>query len=127
MTSAMDGITHKYLPASTGCWATFNDVLAKEFSDPAYWKTHRLTVDAYCSLHASGTDRRQVQSVVIYLVALHLNFEKHCSDERIAESMGALIRKHKHQFPVLIKPSFADTENVTSLLAAMPQNIINLL
>jgi len=114
----IDGPTHTYLPAPAGCWAKFNEVLAKEFSRPEYWQAHRLTVDSYCAQHASGDDRRQVQSVAIHLAALYFNFEKHYSNERIAKLMNALIRKHKHQFPILNKPMFAEAINVTHVLAA---------
>jgi len=111
-------VTHPYLPAPAGCWARFNEVLAKEFSQPEYWKAHRLTVDAYCAQHASGDDRRQVQSVVVHLVALYLNFEMRYSNERIAQCMDSLIHQHKHRFPKLNKPQFVDTLNITDVLAA---------
>jgi len=114
----IDDATHPYLPAPAGCWSKFNAVLAKEFSDAAYFKAHRLTVDAYCAQHASGTDRRQIQSVAIHLVALYLSFEKHCSDEQITGTMDALIKHYKNRFPVLNRPSFEGTLNVTSLLGA---------
>jgi hypothetical protein len=114
----IEGVTHAYLPAPPGCWARFNEVLAKEFSQPEYFKAHRLTVDAYCAQHASGNDRRQVQSVVVHLVALYLNFEMRYSNERIAQVMDVIIRQHKHQFPKLSKPSFMDTLNIAHVVAA---------
>jgi len=114
----IDGATHAYLPAPAGCWLKFNEVLTKEFSHSEYWKAHRLTVDAYCAQHASGNDRRQIQSVAIHLVALYLNFEKHHSNQQIAQSMDVLIKWHKGQFPKLDKPSFAGQLNVSSLSTA---------
>ncbi len=46
-----DGPTHRYLGASPGCWAVYGEVLAKEYSDAAYYRVHRLTVDAYSAQH----------------------------------------------------------------------------
>jgi hypothetical protein len=114
----IDGASHAYLPTPAGCWSLFNEVLVKEYSQREYWQAHRLTVDAYCAQHASGDDRRQIQSVAIHLAALYLNFEKHYSNERIAQSMDLLIKRHKNKFPMLSTPSFAGTLNITSLLAA---------
>lgn len=114
----IEAATHAYLPAPAGCWAKFNEVLTREYSDPQYWKAHRWTVDAYCAQHASGTDRRQVQSVAVHLVALYLGLEQHLDSEKIAHKMDTLIKRNKNRFPVLEKPSFNGTLNVTSLLCA---------
>lgn len=43
----IQGPTHRYLESSPGCWAAYGEVLAREYSDPAYFQVHRLTVDAY--------------------------------------------------------------------------------
>lgn len=33
---AVEGPTHAYLGASPACWALYGEVLAREYSDPAY-------------------------------------------------------------------------------------------
>ena len=34
-----------------GCRARFNDILARDFSDARFFRTHRLLVDTYCLQH----------------------------------------------------------------------------
>lgn len=96
----------------------FNEALTKEYSDPLYWKSHRLTVDAYCAQHASGTDRRQLQSVAIHLIALYLNIGKLYSDKQIGGAMDKLIKQRKGKSPFLTKPTFNNAMNINHLLAA---------
>ena len=36
-----------------GCRRRFDDMLARDFSDPRYFRTHRLMVDTYCLQHPS--------------------------------------------------------------------------
>ena len=62
--------THGYLGASPACWAVFGEVLAREFSDPAYGWIHRHTVDVYTVQHPGTDGRKQRQSVAIHLIAL---------------------------------------------------------
>lgn len=62
--------THPYIGASAACWATFGEVLAREFGDPAYGQVHRHTVDVYAAQHPGTDDRRQRQSVALHLVAV---------------------------------------------------------
>ena len=38
---------HEYLGASGACWSAFGELIAREFSDPAYGVVHRHTVDIY--------------------------------------------------------------------------------
>lgn len=62
--------THPYIGASAACWATFGELLAREFGDVAYGRVHRHTVDVYAVQHPGTDDRRQRQSVALHLVAL---------------------------------------------------------
>jgi CTP:molybdopterin cytidylyltransferase MocA len=64
------GPTHEYIESSPGCWALFNDLLAREFGDPSYGRVHRHTVDVYAVQHPGVDDRRQRQSVALHLVGL---------------------------------------------------------
>lgn len=34
-----------------GCDAVFADLIGREFADPAFYRSHRLTVDSYCLQH----------------------------------------------------------------------------
>jgi len=46
-----DGPTHRYFGASPACWAAYCQVLEREYADPAFFKNHRMTVDAYALQH----------------------------------------------------------------------------
>src|SRR5258708_7273463 len=85
-TADTDGISHPYIGASAACWKMYGSILAKEYSDPAYFKVHRITVDAYCAQHIGDqSDRRARQSAWIHLIALYLMFEKSLSPEAVLE------------------------------------------
>lgn len=62
--------THPYIGASPACWATFGEVLAREFGDVSFGRIHRQTVDVYSAQHPGDDDRRQRQSVALHLIAL---------------------------------------------------------
>ncbi len=71
----IDGPVHRYMSSSPGCWSVYGEVLAHEYSDPAYFKVHRLTVDAYAVQHPGSTDRQSIQSVGVHLIRLCLFLE----------------------------------------------------
>ena len=62
--------THPYLGASPACWATFGEVLAREFGDIKFGRVHRQSVDVYAVQHPGTDDRRQRQSVALHLIGL---------------------------------------------------------
>ena len=86
MVPAADGPTHRYLGASPGCWAAFNDVLAKEFSDLGYYKAHQFTVDAYAAQHPGVESPQTVNSVAIHLISLYLIFERGHDPDRAVKA-----------------------------------------
>jgi hypothetical protein len=71
-----DGPTHPYIGASSGCWAIYGEVLAREYGEYAYPPVHRLTVDAYAAQHPGVPSRRSIRSVAIHLISLHLILER---------------------------------------------------
>lgn len=71
----MEGPVHRYMASSPGCWATYGEVLAREYGDPSYFSVHRLTVDAYAVQHPGSNDRQSIQSVALHLVRLCLFLE----------------------------------------------------
>ena len=62
--------THPYIGASPACWATFGEVLAREFENVTFGRVHRHTVDTYAVQHPGTDERRQRQSVALHLVGL---------------------------------------------------------
>lgn len=62
--------THPYIGASPACWATFGEVLAREFENVTFGRVHRHTVDVYSVQHPGTDERRQRQSVALHLIGL---------------------------------------------------------
>ena len=62
---------HPYIGASPACWATFGELLAREFGgNVTFGRIHRQSVDVYAVQHPGTDDRRQRQSVAIHLIGL---------------------------------------------------------
>jgi len=99
----MDGPTHRYMESSPGCWAAYGDVLAREYSDPAYAKTHRLTVDAYAVQHPGRPSPQSIQSVALHLTRLCLLLE--CGLE-MSRANDAMLKatESKKKFVWLLPP-----------------------
>ena len=72
-----DGPIHRYFGASPACWAAYGQVLEREYADPAFFKNHRMTVDAYALQHPGDRSPQAVQSVNIDLISTTLIF-KYC-------------------------------------------------
>ena len=51
-------------------------MLAREYGDPAYFRLHQLTVDAYVVQHPGEPERRTVQSLALHLITLCLVLER---------------------------------------------------
>jgi CTP:molybdopterin cytidylyltransferase MocA len=98
------GATRAYLGASPACWAAFSELIAREFSDPAYGRVHRHTVDAYAVQHPGNPGRRQQQSVAVHLVALCHWLEHGFSMERLNPITQRLTAR-KDDWPWLDPPS----------------------
>lgn len=82
-----DGPAHHYLEASPGCWAAYGEVLAREYSDPAYMTVHHLTVDAYSVQHPGTPSRRRMQSVAVHLIGLYAGLELGLPRRQVARLM----------------------------------------
>lgn len=79
-----DLIPHPYIGAIAECWDVYGEILNKEFSDPAYFKVHRTTVDAYGAQHIGNQeDRRARQSANVHLIALYLTISQKTSREEV--------------------------------------------
>ncbi|MBV8688173.1 MAG: hypothetical protein JOZ90_03245 [Alphaproteobacteria bacterium] len=88
-----EGATHAYVLSSPGCWALYSEVLAREYSDPAYMAVHRLTVDAYAVQHPGVPERRSIQSVNVHLVGLHLVLDRGADGAFARHVIGAMTQK----------------------------------
>jgi hypothetical protein len=66
----VEGPVHRYLESSPGCWRLYGEVLAREYSDLAFWAAHRLTVDSYAVQHPGRSSPQTIQSVCVHLLSL---------------------------------------------------------
>ena len=96
---------HKYIGGCPGCWQIYGEILGKEFSDPEYFKVHRLSVDAYLAQHPGKPGRQSSQSVNVHLLALYLILEKELAHSFATKALGCIIEKRKDQFEWLSPPA----------------------
>lgn len=96
VTSLVAGPAHRYMGASPGCWARFGEVLAREYSDPAYAGVHRITVDAYAAQHPGKPSPRSIQSVAVHLLGLYWALEKQLPLAEVTQRIGRAVRAGKH-------------------------------
>lgn len=75
-TEDVNGSTHKYLLSTPGCWARYNEVLAREYSDYSYMQVHNLTVDAYSIQHSGLPNPQTINSANIHLSSLYAHFKQ---------------------------------------------------
>ena len=66
------GPTHRYMESSPACWAAYGEVLAREYSDQAFYAVHRMSVDTYAVQHPGQPSPQTIQSVAVHLIRLCL-------------------------------------------------------
>ena len=98
------GPTHRYMESSPGCWAIYGEVLAREYSNPAYGVVHRLTVDAYAVQHPGKPSPQTIQSLAIHLQRLCLILERGYTDAAAGKAMP-LLAQHKNAFHWMDPPA----------------------
>jgi hypothetical protein len=84
------GPTDAYGGASAACFRLYGDVLAREFSEPAWFASHQLSAHAYMAQHPSSSSRAAVQSVWVHLGALQLLLERDAAADVVARAMSRL-------------------------------------
>jgi hypothetical protein len=113
-----DGATHPYVLASPACWALYSEVLAREYSDPAYMAVHRLTVDAYAAQHPGVPERRSIQSVNVHLVGLHLVLDRGADGAFARHVIGAMTSHLADRLTWLDPPAEPAARTVRDVVAA---------
>jgi uncharacterized protein DUF5946 len=86
---------HRYIGSSPGCWALFGEVLAREYSDFRYARTHRLTVDAYALQHPGVPSPHAIASVGLHLLRLHWVLELGWDSDRATKAMQRAAERKK--------------------------------
>jgi hypothetical protein len=112
-----DGPTHQYMESSPGCWATFGEVLAREYSDPLYAGVHRLTVDTYAVQHPGSPLPQAIRSVALHLISLCLVLEYNVAMNQAMEALRAAAEA-KERFFWLTPPSSRGVLTVRDVYAA---------
>lgn len=111
-------IPHPYIGAIAECWDVYCDILNKEFSNPAYFKVHRTTVDAYAAQHIGNQDdRRARQSANVHLIALYLTFSQKASHEKVLTFIRNAT-KIKRDWPPLIQRKTPEWLTVQDIVKA---------
>lgn len=88
-----DGPTHRYLESTAGCWAAYGEVLAREYSDPAYFEVHHRTVDAYSVQHPGSPTKHNIKSVVVHLIGLYAGLERQLPRQQVAKLMDGATKQ----------------------------------
>lgn len=83
----IEGPVHRYMESSPGCWAAFGEVLAREYSDQAYYEVHRLTVDSYAVQHPGKPSAQSIGSIAIHLIRLSLFLEHGLTEDKANDIM----------------------------------------
>jgi CTP:molybdopterin cytidylyltransferase MocA len=96
--------THPYIGASPACWATFGEVLAREFGDVTFGRVHRQSVDVYAVQHPGTDERRQRQSVALHLIGLCHWLEHDVEFDRL-NAMTQRLANEDRPWPWLTPPA----------------------
>ena len=91
------------MESSPACWAAYGEVLAREYSDPAYYRVHRLSVDAYAVQHPGRPGPQAIQSVNLHLIRLCSLLEIKLPMEKANDAMLAATRQ-KERYAWLTPP-----------------------
>lgn len=108
--------THSYLGATAGCWALYNEFIAKQFEGFGALTPIRVN-DAYCVQHHGVSERRAIQSVNVHLVALYLQLEKGFHGNQVNAPMQRVLR-YADQFTWLEPPTPNGTLTIADILQA---------
>ena len=92
----MDGPVHPYMESAPGCWAVYGELLAREYSDMAFARAHRLTVDSYAVQHPGRPSSQSVQSVGLHLVSLYLVLERAVPTQQATEFLQKCPQYKEH-------------------------------
>ena len=93
-------------------------VLAREYSDPRYFRVHRVTVDAYAAQHPGQASRRSIQSVAVHLIGLYAVLQLGHNNRRATEAVRKAADS-SDRFVWLEPPDSRGTVTVLDVAAAL--------
>lgn len=100
------------MESSPACWATFGEVLARGYSDPAYFAVHKFTVDAYAVQHPGRPSPQTIQSVSVHLIRLCLMLERDLDPKLANDAIKAAV---EHEYVWLAPPAMPGTITVADV------------
>jgi hypothetical protein len=89
----MDLSGQRYIGASSGCWAVYGTVLAREYGEWRYPAIHRLTVDTYSVQHPGTPSRQSIQSVAAHLIGLLVVLELGWPAARATQAIRSAVER----------------------------------
>lgn len=110
-----EGPTHRYIESSPACWATYGEVLAREYSDKAYFVVHEFTADAYAVQHPGQPSPQTIQSVSVHLIRLCLMLEQGLDPKRANDAIKAAVER---EYVWLAPPAMPGTITVADVYKA---------
>jgi hypothetical protein len=99
----IQGPTHRYMESSPGCWQVYGELLAREYSDPAFFAVHRLTTDTYAVQHPGRPSPQSIQSVCGHLMSLCVVLDQG-RDMGYARRILGAVAQRKDRFRWLTPP-----------------------
>jgi hypothetical protein len=94
----IEGPSHRYMESSPGCWRIYGEVLAREYSDPAWGALHRVTVDTYAVQHPGRPGRQAIQSVCVHLISLCMILERGVAPGYATKALAPMVKMKDRYF-----------------------------
>ena len=111
---APDVVTHRYLASSPGCWARYEEVLAREYQNAGLMHVHGLTVDAYAVQHPGKPGPQTIQSLNVHLASLYAHFQRNTPLERLSDIRRRVVQL-RAEMDWLTPPDFEHTVTVNDV------------
>jgi hypothetical protein len=98
------GETHPFFRSDPACRRIYGELLAREYSDPAYQRVYRLSVDTWPAQHPGEASEKAARLLAGHLVRLCIVLEREWPLERANDIMVRFSRLQKARLPWLAPP-----------------------
>ena len=128
----VEGPTHRYVVASPGCWARFNELGTRWWTPAipgASPGVQRIAVDAYMVQHPGLPDdtsvhRQAIQSVAVHLVGLYLSVERNIEPVSVTKMIQRLLASPR-TFPLLEPPPSLGEISILDVVGAPDARLVS--
>jgi hypothetical protein len=115
-----DGPSHRYIGASSACWAIYSSLLNAGEPPLAPDPLNGLLVDAYAAQHPGTPSDQAVQSVAVHLLTLYGVLERGVASENALwvrqRALRGQAQSKRRRFAWLAPPSFAGSLTVADIV-----------